>query len=67
MARELQVGDDGTRSGWLADDGRFLDGPAAASTVDWRIAEVAAGDSIVLGEGPNLVLQGLGSSQNPEP
>lgn len=44
-----EVGDDGTRSGWLADDGRFLDGPAAASTVDWRIADVAAGDIIVLG------------------
>lgn len=44
-----EVGDDGTRSGWLADDGRFLNGPAAATTVDWRIADVAPGDIIVLG------------------
>lgn len=52
------MGGDGTRSGWLADDGRFLDGPAAASTVDWRIADVAAGDLIVLGEtGQGLGLQ----------
>ena len=49
VLRIRQVGDDGTRSGWLADDGRFLKGPAAATTVDWRIADMCPGDIIVLG------------------
>ena len=44
-----QVGLDGTRSGWLADDGRRLQALSGAVAIDWRTADCAPGDVIVLG------------------
>ena len=41
---------DGTRSGWLADDGRRLEAFAGAAAIDWRTADCGPGDVIVLGE-----------------
>jgi hypothetical protein len=43
-----QVGKDGTRSGWLTDDGGALAGQAGGP-VDWRVAECGPGDVVVLG------------------
>ncbi len=50
-----QVGVDGTRSGWLADDGRRLEAFAGAAAIDWRTADCGPGDVVVLGELCDLV------------
>ena len=50
-----QVGQDGTRSGWLADDGRRLEAFAGAAAIDWRTADCGPGDVVVLGELCNMV------------
>ena len=44
----LQVGKDGTRSGWLSDNGALL--AADVGVVDWRVADCGPGDVVVLGE-----------------
>ena len=44
----LQVGKDGTRSGWLSDNGASL--AADVGAVDWRVADCGPGDIVVLGE-----------------
>jgi hypothetical protein len=44
----LQVGKDGTRSGWLSDNGALL--AADVGAVDWRVADCGPGDIVVLGE-----------------
>jgi hypothetical protein len=46
--RALQVGKDGTRSGWLSDNGAAL--AAEVGAVDWRVADCGPGDIVVLGE-----------------
>ena len=45
----LQVGADGTRSGWLSDSGAELATLAGGAVPDWRVACCAAGDIVVLG------------------
>lgn len=44
----MQVGKDGTRSGWLTDNGAALAAQAGAC-VDWRVADCRPGDVVVLG------------------
>jgi hypothetical protein len=44
---QSQVGKDGTRSGWLSDNGALL--AADVGAVDWRVADCGPGDIVVLG------------------
>lgn len=44
------MGRDGTRSGWLTDNGASLAGQVGAAAVDWRVADCMPGDVVVLGE-----------------
>lgn len=44
-----QVGSDGTRSGWLSDNGEVLSAAAEGVEVDWRVADCRPGDVVVLG------------------
>lgn len=46
---QSQVGKDGTRSGWLTDNGASLAGQVGAAAVDWRVANCMPGDVVVLG------------------
>lgn len=44
-----QVAKDGTRSGWLSDNGASLAQEVGAAAVDWRVADCGPGDIVVLG------------------
>lgn len=44
-----QVGSDGTRSGWLSDNGAALSAACGGMEVDWRVADCRPGDIVVLG------------------
>lgn len=44
-----QVGSDGTRSGWLSDNGAALSSAAGDIEVDWRIGDCRPGDVVILG------------------
>lgn len=45
-----QVGKDGTRSGWLSDNGAELGGAAGGAEIDWRVADCHPGEVVILGE-----------------
>lgn len=45
-----QVGSDGTRSGWLSDNGAALSSAAEGIEVDWHIGDCSPGDVVILGE-----------------
>lgn len=42
------VGGDGTSSGWLSDDGSKLSELLAKHSIDWRTADMRAGDVVIL-------------------
>ncbi|KAK3264342.1 hypothetical protein CYMTET_26921 [Cymbomonas tetramitiformis] len=44
-----EVGQDGTRSGWLSSDGSSIQHAVGKYAVDWRTTDYAAGDLVVLG------------------
>ena len=46
----MQVGADGTQSGWLSDNGAALADMMNPHAVDWRTADFEPGDIVVLGK-----------------
>ena len=46
----LQVGADGTQSGWYSDNGADLAHLVSPHAVDWRTTDFKAGDIVVLGK-----------------
>lgn len=51
----LQVGKDGTQSGWYSDNGADLAHMISPHAVDWRTTNFQAGDIVVLGEASQLL------------
>lgn len=46
----VQVGKDGTQSGWYSDDGAALAQMISPHAVDWRTTDFHPGDIVVLGK-----------------
>lgn len=51
----MQVGADGTQSGWYSDNGADLAHMINPHAVDWRTTDFKAGDIVVLSEHPHYI------------